>query len=174
MRLLKFFVYICIFVLFLFIFLPKTQIYFYLEKQLQKEKIIIVENNINESIFHITLGELKLYRDDIYLANIEEINFTSFFIFNKLSVNNINIESSFAQFVPLQIDFVNFTYSILNPINILAFSKGSFGEAKLNFNLSTKTLNIVLNPSKNFKNKYKFILQKMKQIKGEYLYEYKL
>lgn len=174
MRKLKFITLPLLFLFFTVLFLPKIQLYYLLEEKLNKERIVISKEKVIESLFSLEIKDSKLYKDRLYISNIEKIDLTSFLVYNKVIAQNIYIDSSLKQFLPLKIDLTNMVYSIFNPFEITGNSRGDFGKATFVFNLKTKVVKFLIRPSVLLKTKYRYILKQLKKKEEVYFYEYKL
>ncbi len=171
-KLSKLLAYIFFFILALIYFMPKESVYYYLEKELQKQKVILSDEEIIDSGFSLQLNNTKLSYDSIESANVENINIKIFLVYNSLSVSNVKLLDVASSFVPLQIDAINIKYTILNPLNIVAESNGEFGQANAKVNILDRNISIVLKPSQLMLKKYRATLRNLKKNKaGEYKYE---
>ena len=153
---------------------PKSQLYFALEGVLAKQKIYISKEKTNENLFMFNIMQPTIYFDDIQIASIQDISFLSLLLFNKVSINDIQVSNNFKQFAPNKIDDIDISYSITSPQFISIYSSGIIGELNGNIDLISKNIKIILKPSKIIKTKYNKILSMMKKEKGAYKYEYKL
>ena len=171
-KLSKLLAYIFFFILALIYFMPKESVYYYLEKELQKQKVILSDEEIIDSGFSLQLNNTKLSYASIESANVENINIKMFLVYNSLSVSNVKLLDVASSFVPLQIDAISIKYTILNPLNIVAESNGEFGQANAKVNILDRNISIVLKPSQLMLKKYRATLRNLKKNKaGEYKYE---
>ncbi len=171
-KLSKVFAYIIFFVLALIFFIPKASVYYFGEKELLQEKVILSGEEIVDSGFSLQLNHTKISYDSIESANVESINIKMFLLYNSLSVNNIELTSIASSFVPLHIDRLDVAYTVFNPLNIVAKAHGEFGEATAEVNLLDRNISVVLVPSEQMLKKYRGTLRKLKKNKdGEYEYD---
>lgn len=170
-RILKFFAYIIFFFMILIYFMPKENIYFYAEKELQKLNIVISDENVTDDGLSLKIQNADIYVKDIKSAKIDEVDVSVFGVYNHVEAKNINLTSAAASFVPVKIGLVSIDYSIINPLKVNIYSKGDFGEAKGYVDLLDKNATILLNPSKIMKTKYRSTVRNFrKTANGEYEY----
>jgi len=171
-KLSKLLAYVMFFILALIYFMPKESVYYYLEKELQKQKIILSDEEIIDNGFSLQLNNTKLSYDSIESANVENINIKIFLVYNSLSVSNVRLLDVASSFVPLHVDTINIKYTIFNPLNIVAESNGEFGQASAEVNILDRNISMVLKPSPLMLKKYRATLRNLKKNKaGEYKYE---
>ena len=171
-KLSKLLAYVMFFILALIYFMPKESVYYYLEKELQKQKIILSDEEIIDNGFSLQLNNTKLSYDSIESANVENINIKIFLVYNSLSVSNVRLLDVASSFVPLHVDTINIKYTIFNPLNIVAESNGEFGQASAEVNILDRNISMVLKPSPMMLKKYRATLRNLKKNKaGEYKYE---
>ena len=164
--------YIFFFILALVYFMPKESVYYYLEKKLLQEKVILSGEDINDNGFSLELKNSSVSYDSIQSANIEDINLKIFGIYNSLSIQNIELSGIVSSFTPLIIDTIDVSYTIFNPLNIVATASGEFGEASANISILDKNISVLLIPSDLMFKKYKSTLRNLKKNQnGEYEYD---
>lgn len=172
-KVLKLLLYIIVFFLFLIIFLPKESLYNLLEKQLEKNQIIISNEIINEKLFSISLLNGNIFYQGINIAKIDDITFKTYLFQTKINVENINFLDSLISFAPSPITKVTFEHSLLDFDKINIKSSGTFGELNGYIDILKKEIRIELNASNVMKNSYSKLLQNMKFADERYIYEYK-
>ena len=152
--------------------MPKESVYYFLEKELLKEKVILSGEEIIDNGFSLQLKHTDLSYDSIESASVEDINVKMFLVYNSLSVSNVELVGMASSFVPVVIDEMNMKYTIFNPLNIVANASGEFGEAKANVNLLDRNVSILLTPSELMLKKYRSTLKNLKKNEdGEYKYD---
>ena len=170
-KVLKFFIYLLFFKAMLIFFMPKENLYYLAEKELAKKSLVISKENIKDSGFIFNIENAHISMKEIQSAVISNIELKLFLFFNRLRVENIHISQSFKNFLPLNIDKVDISYSILDPLNIIIKADGGFGVLNGSFNLIDRALFVVLKPSKLMYLDYKTLLRNFKKNKdGEYIY----
>jgi len=171
-KLSKLLAYIFFFILALIYFMPKESVYYYLEKELLLNKVVLSDEEIEDSGFSLQLNNSKVSYDSIESADVENINIKIFLVYNSLSVSNVKLLDVASSFVPLHIDNINIKYTIFNPLNIVAESNGEFGQANAEVNILDRNMSVVLKPSQLMLKKYRATLRNLKKNEaGEYRYE---
>ena len=171
-KILKLLAYIFFFILALIYFMPKESVYYYLEKELLLNKVVLSGEEIEDSGFSLQLNNSKVSYDSIESADVENINIKIFLVYNSLSVSNVRLLDVASSFVPLHVDTINIKYTIFNPLNIVAESNGEFGQASAEVNILDRNISMVLKPSPLMLKKYSATLRNLKKNKaGEYKYE---
>jgi hypothetical protein len=168
----KFFAYFIFFILALIYFIPKTSIYYFIEKELKNYEIIISNEELQESSFnlHITAGTVSVKSVDS--ANIDQTDMKIYGLYNSIELQEIVLSKTISSFFPSKIKNATISYSVLNPVNIQAKALGEFGEADAQYNLLNKTLYLKLKPSKKMLTNYRSTLSNLKKSEnGEYIYE---
>ena len=113
--------------LLLWLFAPKVELYYLLEKSLKEKGIIISNETITDTWYGLKVQNAELYVAGARVANISELNFNFFFFYNTLNINEIKMDKSLSNMAPKEINQLKAVYSILNPINIKLDGEGSFG-----------------------------------------------
>ncbi len=172
-NLLKIIVYFISFIIFLFILLPKENLYYKLEQELAKEGVIISDETINSSIFTLDINKAKIYVKGIDSANIDKVSLKPFFFFNKIKIENITLAQSLSNMAPSPIKEVNITYSIFDIFNIKIDANSIYGKIDGQVDLKNQKIFISLNPTNKMKNEHLNLLNQMKLKNGRYIHEYK-
>ena len=167
----KFFGFFLFFVGSLLYFLPKSSLYYYGEKELYKHKVILSEELIKERGFSLELEDSKLFYDSLESAKISSIEIRPFLVHNSIIAKDIVLTDIAVSFLPLKIEDVKVTYSIFNPLNIVAKVEGEFGHADITIGIVDKKINLHLIPSELMLKKYTKSLRMFKKDEqGEYHY----
>lgn len=154
----------------LWLFAPKVELYYLLEKRLKENKIVISNETISDTWYGIKIENAQLYVDSAKIADIEELNFNFFFLYNTLKIANIKTDSSLSRLAPKEINRVNAVYSILEPLKIKLNGEGSVGVFKGTVELLKKRIEIFFPVPKDLKSIQKFL--KKDKAKG-WIYETK-
>ena len=146
-------IFISLFVLWfaIFMFMPKQELYYTLEKELLKQGVKINEKSIEEGLFSLTLSEVTLYAKGIQVATIEEVSFFSMLFYNSLSVNAVEVDDDFKSFVPQNIEKTIIVQQILAPTKAYITSMGSFGLAEGTVDLTAHKVRLDLIDAKDIK-----------------------
>jgi len=159
-------------ILFLYLFMPKKELYYGIEKILIKQNIIISDETLRDNIFDLEIIDGKLYFQDVYVTTLS-LKIKSYLINNSVVFKPFEISDDFIAFFPKRIDSFKINYSLLQPKIVKIEAKGDFGFAKGYIDLFKKSIYFDVNISKLLKQRYKNILHQLKQNKkGGYFYEY--
>lgn len=170
-KIVKIFGYIVFFVLSLIYFIPKLSVYYFVEKELKKQEIILSKEELLENIFSLELNHPEFSYKGIESAKAQSINMNFFLVYNVISAKNIEFSDIASSFIPLKVDNAQVQYTIFDPLNISLKASGEFGELDSNINVLDKNVTMKLIPSELMLESYKRTLKKLnKNENGEYTY----
>ena len=170
-KLMKFFAYFLFFCFALMLFIPKDGLYFLLEKNLKEYGVVISGEQLYPTLSTLKVEHLAVSVKAIDAAAIESVEIRLFGVYNHISVEKIRLSSLVSSYIPPEIDSLDISYTLLNPLLIDAKSSGKFGEAKIVIDIKERLLNVMLSPSKLMQKKYKNSLRYFKKSKdGGYVY----
>lgn len=112
----------------LVLFLPKEEIYFALEKALQKEGIEINEAKIEPGIFTLTIHDAVVYVHGIEVATIHTMTCFTVLLFSRLEIENAQVGKNFQEYFPKKVDTATLTHSIWHPEQVKVEGIGAFGD----------------------------------------------
>ncbi|MEA3498623.1 MAG: hypothetical protein U9R16_06135 [Campylobacterota bacterium] len=84
MKFLKYIALVVVFNIALLAFLPKQNLYYALEKQLEKYDVIISDEKFKSSMFGFTLNDASLYFKGVDLATLDKVNIS----FSKIDISS--------------------------------------------------------------------------------------
>ena len=167
----KIFAYILFITLAFIVFIPKSSVYYFAEKNLKEFGVINSKEKINENLFSLELENSSISAKGIEVAEIENSHFTLLLIYNTLEFTNIKLSSLVNIFLPPKIHRARISYSIFNPLFVKAEGNGEFGDATAAFSLLDRELKVLLKPSKVMLKSHRASLRQFKKNKeGEYVY----
>jgi len=170
-KILIFFIYLIFFITSIIYFMPKVNLYYFLEHKLKPSSVIISMEEVEDKGLNLEIQNAKVFFKSIESAEISKINLSIFLIFNKLNAKNITLSSITKSFIPTKIDNIDVVMSVLNPLNAHIYATGEFGKAYGVYNIIDKSLKVKLTPSNIMKTKYKKTLMGLKKSEnGEYEY----
>lgn len=171
-RVLKVVGYFSFFLLALMYFMPKVSSYYYLEQELEKYKVVLSDEEVVDNGFSLQLNHVEVSFDSIESASIQSANVKLFIAYNSIHIQNITLESIVSSFFPLHIKDAKISYSIFEPLKVIAKANGDFGSASAEIYFLDKNISAIIRPSKLMSQKYKRTLSMMKkQANGEYVYD---
>ncbi len=172
-KILKFFVYLFVFVFALLFFLPKESLYNLAEKELKKYEVIVSNEKREEKAFSLHITDGDIYVKGIKVAELKSAKISSYLFFNEIKIKNIKLLDSLQNMLPSPISSVDITYSVLNFDKVNIKANGSFGKIEGFVDLIKRKIVLNLKASSKMKRSYSKILDKMKFKNGRYIYEYK-
>lgn len=169
---LKIIFYFLVFLFFLLVFLPKTNLYYELEKQLQKQDVIISNETIDESIFNLQVNAGDVYVKGIFASNINKLDLTSYLFYTKVNLDGIRFSQGFSNMVPTPIDNVSIIHSIIDPTKAKISGNSIYGTLEGYIDLVNSKIYLELKATPKMKSNYSKILNMMKLKDERYIYEY--
>ncbi len=167
----KFFAYLLFFIVALIYFTPKESIYYFAEKELQKQGVVIAHETVKDTGFSLQLRHLDIYLQSIESASVKELDISLFGLYNDVSAEGIELSSALSSMLPTKIEKVKVRYSVLHPLTVELNAAGAFGELHANADLKERKIRAVLQPSSIMKRNYRQALRNFKkQANGEYEY----
>ncbi len=143
MRLVKYlFLFLFTFLVALFFFMPKENLYYYLEKELQKHNIIISNEKISTTPVSLKIVHADVSAQGIPIAYITEAKFTTYLFYNTLSLNSIELKNIAKDFIQSDIEEILLKENITNPFYISVDITGEFGKAKGYIDLKKRLLHL--------------------------------
>lgn len=177
---LKTIVVVLIFIYSLIYFLPKENLLFLLQNNIQKQKTVLSYDNLSEKPLGLEFTNFKVTYDGISAVNVANFDSNIFFFINEVSFQKIKVDKSLSKFAPHEIKFINLSHNILNPFNISIDSEFIYGRCEGSIDLLNRVVNLKLIVEKDFKRKYRMIVNNLTKDTNEqienrevYRYEYK-
>ena len=165
------FAYSVFFLLSLALFVPKSSVYFSLEQELQKNKIVLSNEVLEENFLSLSIKDVQINFDEVETARVEKIDVLLLGLYNSVSFSKIELSSLVSSFVPSKIQNLALHYTFLNPLEIRGEAQGDFGEASVKVSLADLKVSVVLRASKLMLQEYKQSLKMLKKEEnGEYSY----
>ena len=143
----KYLAYIFLFVFMSIYLAPKENLYFYLEKQLEKHHIVLSDEKLEEKAFGLNIKDTSIYYNKTSIAKINTINISSLVFNNTITIDKINVDDSFKAFIPTKFENININYSLVDPLNINIKGDTKLGLVNGTFNLLEQKLTLILNNS---------------------------
>ena len=139
----KIFIFLTGFLMGIIFFMPKDNLYYTAQKYLAKENIYINSSVKNGAVLDLKNG--KVYQNGIDFASFKNIKIMPFLFFNKITAEDIKINLQ-----NLNIDNLNITYSVINPIKVYINGSSNFGKITGEINLIKKEIKVyILNLTNN-------------------------
>jgi len=171
-RLGVFLAYTAFFIGALMIFVPKTSLYFLLEKEIKPLGVVISDEKIKEHFLDLEINHMNISVKGIDSAKIEKASVELLGFYNTLALHTITLSSVASSFIPLHIESVYLRHNIINPLIVDINADGEFGKMVAKVNLKTRSLHAIVKPSQLMLQKYRTSLRELKKTKeGEFVYD---
>ncbi|MBD3792584.1 MAG: hypothetical protein IE889_00260 [Campylobacterales bacterium] len=141
----------------LWLLAPKEEIYYLLEQELNKQDIIISNEQFTDRWYGLEINHADIYVKGINMAQVGSLRLNLFFLYNSLTVDSILTDKGIHNVAPESIDTLSATYSVINPMNVVINTAGSFGAAEGSVNLAERHLMIRLTDAKEITAFRKFL-----------------
>ena len=141
----------------LWLFAPKVELYYLLEKSLKERDILISNETITDTWYGLKIENADLHVAGAKVANISELNFNFFLFYNTLTINEIKMDKSLSNIAPKEINKLDSVYSVLNPLNITLDGSGSFGVLDGTVALVDRKIEVLFPVAKELKTIKKFL-----------------
>lgn len=159
------------FLLMLVVFAPKIAMYYALEKELQKENIVISQEHINDRWLDLDVRNGTLFYEEIEAGMIERIHVLPLLFYNRISISNARFSSEMNNFFPQKIERIDTTYSVINPLAVQIRGEGDFGTIEGEVDLMESKLVLTLTPSGSASKQYATLMRKFKKEGDVYIHE---
>jgi len=141
----------------LWLFAPKVELYYLVEKSLKEKNIIISNETITDTWYGLKIENATLYVDGAKVMNISQLNFNFFLFYNTLKIDEVKMDKSFSNMSPKEINHFSAVYSIVNPLNIKLDGEGSFGVLDGKVALKNRKVEILFPETKDIKTIKRFL-----------------
>ena len=168
----SFLAYFIITLVLILFFLPKINLYYLSEAFIEKYKVTISGEKLVDKGLSFKIKEGTIYFDDLVVAKIDEISILPLLVYNSIQVSPFSFSKDMEQFLPLAIENINITQSIVNPVHVKIESSGDFGSLVGDIALYDRNISLVLMPSKLLIKQKPFWMKRLKKdSQGGYRYE---
>jgi len=172
-RFVKILAYICTMVALLILFLPKTNLYYAAEGLMQEKNIYISDEEVHDSGFSLELINAMIFFDKLELMKVENIKLSPWIVYNVVSLNTVDINEGFSDFLPEEISSLKVEHFFYNPTHIKLSGESTdsffFGDV----DILKRVLSLHLRVGAKSEKRYKVLLEKLTKEEGGYYYEYK-
>lgn len=168
----KFFAYCAFFIVMVYIFFPKQNLYYKMQEIAVEYKVKVFENQIKENLFSLELLDGKLIYEGIEAAKFQKAEIMLLGFYNSVHVRSITLSGVVKNFLPQKIEQIDVSYSFLHPLAVRFWIKGDFGTAEGYYEIKENKIIVNLHPSKMMKMHFRSSLREFKKLKdGVYSYE---
>jgi len=124
------------------IFMPKLNLYNYLEHKLNEKGLVIYNEKSRNKLTNLYITDAKVSYQGADIAEINSITITPLILFNQIVAKNIELTGVAKQFLNVEIESLKITQSIIKPYIVKISANGTFGVASGYANLKQKIIHI--------------------------------
>lgn len=171
-RLGKLLIGIVVFCLLLLIFLPKRALWYEAEHMLKSQGVVLSGEQVRDTGLGLTLEGGTLYYGDLDIARLHRISVTPWLLYNRIRVSAFTLSPGMKSFLPVSIDTITLSYTVIDPMHIVLDASGGFGTLHGTVGLTSRKIDMLLVPSRQLHGMHPFWLNEFKPEKGgAYRYE---
>lgn len=171
-KLVKFFGYLLFFVAAVLFFLPKEQLYYLAEQELQSFNVVLDKESVSARPFGLKLEDAEVIVQGIEGAVLREMHFDTYLFYSSFTLKDLTLSSAAKSFVPLKVESINASHAFWNPLFVEFDAQGEFGSLYGQVDLLERKVQLHLQPSKQMQQSFKHTLRYLKKDQnGEYNYE---
>jgi len=151
----------------LWMFAPKKELLFLLEKRLAEQGIVLADGTLYEHPFGLTIEHPVLFFKGVRVASVDTVSVWSVLFYTRGRIDSLTIDPSLQTYFPEKIDAVSLVHTVVNPLKISVALTGSSLAAEGEIDLRKHAVRMMF-PKLTNKNVLKRYL---KQTKGGWIYE---
>jgi hypothetical protein len=182
MKILKFLLFVVLFVALVILFLPKENLYYLAEGQLfkldgGKVSIVLSNESLSDNGFVLKVQNADVFADALpyfsneNVAHIEELNVVPLIAYNEVNIKHISVAQKFQNFIPAQVESATLKFSLFYPVKVWIHLEGEFGRIDGSYNIYSKTIHLNLEPDNGIAARYPDLYKNFKDVEGELVYE---
>jgi len=141
----------------LIFFMPKSELYYFLEKQLNKQGVVIDNELLNSKFTSLEIEHPIAYYQGVDVARVSKIKVTPLIFVNKVEADNIELLNIAKKFLNVSVDSLKLNHSILKPYRVKIDAIGSFGIANGYANLKSRVIHIDITKAKDINSIRRFL-----------------
>jgi len=141
------------------LFMPKSQLYYFAEKQLKQYGVVIGNEELNSKLVSLEILHPVAYYQGVDIARATSVKITPLLFINKLEADNVELLNVAKKFLDVEITELKLNQSILKPYRVKIDAKGNFGVANGYANLRSRLVHIDIVEPKDI-NSIKIYLKK--------------
>ncbi len=150
--------------------MPKVNLYYTLKQFAVKEKISIMQKNVQDRWFDLKVTDADLFYDGINSAHISSLEIKPWLFYNQIKAVDIYSGKDVKKMFDFKADEVLVVLNILHPFVATIKASGNFGKIDGTFDIKAGKLKLISKPSKHFKTSQAFRELFRKKEEG-YVYE---
>ena len=126
----KFFIVLFVVWFALLLFMPKKELFYTLERNLEAQGVQINEKEIDEGLFSLNLIDATIFYKGVKVATVEKINIFTLLFTTNIHISTLELDDALKAFAPQKIDSADITQLLFAPYTLNITALGSFGEMK--------------------------------------------
>jgi len=111
--------------IFLIIFMPKQELYYELERQLQPYNITITGESVEESLLGLNIAHPTIYFNGAVIAKADSIRVWTLLAYTTIDITNLDVADGMP--IHIGISNANLTHSLLSPTTVEIVASSSIG-----------------------------------------------
>jgi hypothetical protein len=155
------------------LFLPKVNLYYAAEGLLKEKNVYISDEDVYDSGFSLELTDAKFFFDKLELMKVEKTKISPWIVYNALTLDFIEINEGFSDFLPQDISSVKAEHVFYNPMHIQLSGESTDSYFTGDVDILKRVVTLHLKLGAISEKKYKTLLKKLTKEDGGYYYEYK-
>ncbi len=150
-------------IILLWLFSPKQELYYFLEKALKEKHVIISNETVKDTWIGLKIDHADIYVEGAKVATNRELNFIFLFLYAQLSLKDLELDESLHSVAPKNIESFSATYSVLDPLNVILEGNGSVGEVAGTVALKDRKIEVLFPKPKDLTTVKKFLKKDAKK-----------
>jgi len=126
------------------VFMPKSQLYYYAEKQLNSKGIVIGNEELVDKIPSLNILHMVAYYQGVDVARVSKLKVTPLLLVNKIEADDIELLNIAKKFLNVNITSLKANHSILKPFKVKIDAVGNFGVANGYADLKKRVIHLDL------------------------------
>lgn len=123
-------------------FMPKEQLYYYLEHKLQEKGVVIGNEKLENKGLSLNILHLITYFQGADIARVSKVSIKPLLFINSVEVDDIEFLNLAKDYLNLDVKVLKLNHTVLKPFKVKIDANGSFGVAHGEMNLKTRVLHI--------------------------------
>jgi len=140
-------------------FMPKQELYFYLEQQLKKNGVTIYNESFKETPLALQVSNAIIEYEGVDVAQFNMLTIKAYLFINTLELEHLELLDLAKKALDIEIEKLEAKHTILKPFLITLQATGSFGSATGYINLKARVLHIDITDAQNILNLKKFLVK---------------
>ena len=124
------------------LFMPKSQLYYYTEKQLKQYGVVIGNEQLNDKLLSLEVLHPVVYLQGLGVARASKVEITPLLFINRVDADGVELINEAKKFLNINITKLKINQSILQPYRVKIDAQGSFGLANGYANLKSRVVHI--------------------------------